>query len=136
MKTMIAKSPKERLDLTFQDSLMLKISKVLSRFKIRTTKYTLDEAIEDYCTISSTKKTLDSIYKKTTDIFKADGRSVIRGKKNTLICKKTGFSNFDKEAFIEDYGPKIYEKYQKPSVRCEYIIVDNKTIDSQANAEE
>lgn len=130
------KTSKARVSLTIGETLVLKIPKILNKFLAKPKDYTLEEAVEDYVAVKPLKSKLEAIYLKQTTLFKDSGQDVIKGKYHSLVAKRTGSSRFDKERFIQDYGPGVYEKYTKNCPTTEYIVVDNSTIEASIISEE
>lgn len=104
-----------------------KIFKIIDKFASKPKKYSLEEAVEDYVVINDVYKSLSSIYTKLTAMFKEQKTLVIQGKRYSLVRKTSNISRFDKDAFIEDYGLEVYEKYQRTSIRNEYTIIPKRS---------
>lgn len=72
------------------------------------------------------KKAQEREIERIIRLLKADGRKTFRTKKYTVIRKDTTALIFNSEAFIQDFGQEIYEKYKnKTSVRTEFVISES-----------
>lgn len=130
------KVSRQRMELTKEERILLKIPECITRFNDKSKVYTLEEAINDYVLFGPYKKNLEKIYNAATKMFKETKKLVIKGKKYSLVCKRSNSSHFDKEAFIKDHGQLMYDKYCKAVTKYEWVVAETNVLEAAFEEEE